>query len=78
MGRKPNYRLQIYTSSWLCEYTEPCIKSLDVGTPYFFYNYKFRDRDDVGAYCNSALGARCNTLTVEQIVGVFWGGSCKL
>ena len=35
-------------------------KSLDVGTRYFFYNYKFRDRDDVGACCNSAIGACYN------------------
>ena len=41
--------------------------SLGVRYIVFFYNYKFRDRDDVGACCNSALGAGCNTLTVEQI-----------
>ena len=31
------YILWIYTCSWLCEYTEPVYKSLDVdvGTPYF-------------------------------------------
>ena len=46
-------------------------KSLDVGTRYFFYNYKFRDRDDVGACCNIAIGACCNTLTVEQIGRIF-------
>ena len=34
----------------------------------FFDNYKFRDRYDVGACCNIAFGAGCNTLTVEQIV----------
>ena len=34
----------------------------------FFYNYKLRDRDDVGACCNIAVGASCNTITVEQIV----------
>ena len=48
-------------------------KSLDVGTRDFFYTYKFRDRDDVGACCNIAIGARCTTLTVEhigRIVGV--------
>ena len=38
-------------------------KSLDVAARYFFYNYKFRDRDDVGACCN--------TLTVEQIGRIF-------
>ena len=37
----------------------------------FFYNYKFRYRDDVGACCNIAIGAGCNTLTVEQIVRIF-------
>ena len=35
-----------------------------------FYYCKFRDRDDVGACCNSCLGAGCNTLTVEQIVRI--------
>ena len=33
-------------------------------------NVKFRDRDDVGACCNIALGAGCNTRTVEQIVRI--------
>ena len=36
----------------------------------FFYNYKFRDRDDVGACCNLSIGAGCNTLTVEHIVRI--------
>ena len=35
-----------------------------------FYNYKFRDRDDVGACCNIAIGASFNILTVEQIVRI--------
>ena len=43
-------------------------KSLDVRYTAFFYYYKFRERDYVGACCNIALGAGCNTLTVEQIV----------
>ena len=49
-------------------------KSLDVRYAVFFYNYKFRERDDVGACCrpNIALGVGCNTLTVEQI-GRFLG-----
>ena len=34
----------------------------------FVYNYKFREPDDVGACCNSCLGAGCNTDTVEQIM----------
>ena len=42
-------------------------KSLDVRYTVFFYYYKFGERDDVGACCNSCLGASCNTLTVEQI-----------
>ena len=42
-------------------------KSLDVRYTVFFYNYTFRDRDDVGACCNIAIGSSCNTLTVKQI-----------
>ena len=42
-------------------------KSFDVRYIVFVYNYKFRERDDVGACCNIALGVGCNTLTVEQI-----------
>ena len=35
----------------------------------FFCNYKFRERDDIGACCNICLGVGCrpNTVTVEQI-----------
>ena len=36
--------------------------SLDLRYTAFFYNYKFRERDDVGA--------SCNTFKVEQIVCV--------
>ena len=44
----------------------------------FFHNYKFRDRDDFGACCNIAIGACCNTLTVEQIGRIFGvnGANC--
>ena len=45
--------------------------SLDVRCTVFFYNYPFRERDDVGACCNIALGACCNALTVEQICRIF-------
>ena len=45
-------------------------KSLNVRYIVFFYYYKFGERDDVGACCNSCLGAGCNTLTVEQIVRI--------
>ena len=45
-------------------------KSLDVRHTVFVYYYKFRERDDVGASCNIAIGASCNTLTVEQIVRI--------
>ena len=45
--------------------------SLDLRYTAFFYNYKFRERDDVGACCNSFLGASCNTFTMEQIACVF-------
>ena len=45
--------------------------SLDVRHIVFFYNYKYRERDDVGACCNSCLGVSCNTLTVEQIACIF-------
>ena len=41
--------------------------SQDVRYAVSFYNYKFRERDDVGACCNSGLG-QVVTLTVEQIV----------
>ena len=40
--------------------------SQDVRYTVFFYNYKFRERDDVGACCNTCLGVGCNTLTVER------------
>ena len=33
-------------------------------------SYKFRERDDVGACCNIALGVSCNTLKMEQIVRI--------
>ena len=46
-------------------------KSFDVRYIVFVYNYKFRERADVGTCCNSALGVGCNTLTVEQIVRIF-------
>ena len=42
-------------------------KSLYVRYTVFFYNDKFHERGDVGACCNIALGAGCNTLTVKQI-----------
>ena len=45
-------------------------KSLDVRHTVFVYYYKFSERDDVGACCNIAIGAGCNTLTVEQIVRI--------
>ena len=45
--------------------------SLDGRYTVFFYNYTFRERDDVGASCNIGLGVGCNTLTVEQIVRIF-------
>ena len=45
-------------------------KSLDVWYTVFFYNYKFRERDCVGACCNNALGVSCNTLKMEQIVRI--------
>ena len=39
----------------------PVYNSLDVRYIVFFYNYKFRERDDVGACCNICLGVGCNT-----------------
>ena len=46
---------------------------IDVRHTVFFYNYKFRERDDVGACCNFCLGVDCrpNTVPVEQIVCIF-------
>ena len=46
-------------------------KSLNVRYIVFFCNYNFCDRDDVGSCCNIAIGAGCNTHTVEQIVRIF-------
>ena len=46
-------------------------ESLDVRYTVFFYNYKFRERDDVGVCCNIALGVGCDNLTVEQIGRIF-------
>ena len=43
--------------------------SLDVRYSVFSYNYKFRERDDVGACCNICLGAD---------IMHFWDESCKL
>ena len=43
-------------------------KSLDVATPYVS---TIKKRCDVGACCNIAIGAGCNTLTVEQIVRIY-------
>ena len=40
--------------------------SLDVRYISFFYNFNFRERDDVGACCNTCLVVGCNTVTVEQ------------
>ena len=45
-------------------------KSLDVRYTVFLYYYKFREQDGDGASCNIAIGASCNTLTVEQIVRI--------
>ena len=39
----------------------PVYKSLDVRYIVFFYSYKFRERDNVGACCNICLGVGCNT-----------------
>ena len=40
---------------------DPVYNSLDVRYTVFFYNYKFRERDDVGACCNICLGVGFNT-----------------
>ena len=46
-------------------------KSLDVRYTVFSTIANFvSERDDVGACCNSCIGASCNTLTVEQIVRI--------
>ena len=36
--------------------------SLDVRYTVFFCNYKFRERDDIGACCNICLGVGCDTI----------------
>ena len=52
-------------------------KSLDVRYTAFFYNYTFRERDDVGACCNIVFGAGCNTYSGAD--SSHWcGESCKL
>ena len=50
-------------------------KSLDVRCVVFFYNYKFRERDDIGAcLIIIVLGVGCNTdYSVD-----FWDESWKL
>ena len=48
----------------------PVYKSLDIRYTVYFYNYKFRVRDDIGTCCNICLG-QVVTLTVEQIVCIF-------
>ena len=53
-------------------------KSLDVRYAVFFYNYKFRARDDVGACCNSGLGTGCNTAYNGADSVHLWDESCKL
>ena len=45
-------------------------KSLDVRYAVFFYNYKFRARDDVGACCNTAYNGADSVH--------LWDESCKL
>ena len=45
----------------------PVYNSLDVRYTASFYNYIFRERDDVGAFVTLALGQ----VTVEQIVCIF-------
>ena len=55
----------------------PVYKSLDVRYTVYFYNYKFRERDDVGACCNIGLETGCNTYSGADSMH-FWGESCKL
>ena len=53
-------------------------KSLDVKYAVFFYNYKFRERDYVGACCNIAHGPGCNTAYNGADSVHSWDESCKL
>ena len=55
----------------------PVYNSLDVRYTILSYNYKYRERYDVGACCNIALGVGCNTYSEADSVHV-WGESCKL
>ena len=55
----------------------PAYNSLYVKYMVSFYNYKFRERDDVGACCNIGLGVSCNTYCGADSMH-FWGESCKL
>ena len=43
--------------------------SLDLRYTAFFYNYKFRERDDVGACCNSCLGQVVTLLSGQSGFG---------
>ena len=45
----------------MCIIPNHLYNSLDVRYIVFFYNYKFREGDDVGACCNIVLGVGCNT-----------------
>ena len=50
--------------------------SLDVRYTVFFYNYKFRERDDVGACCNIVLGAGCN-IVLGACCNIVLGAGCN-
>ena len=54
-------------------HSEPCIKIARCRVPcaVFFYNYKFRDRDDVGHVVKLSLGSIVTLLIMEQIVCIF-------
>ena len=61
-------------------YTEPCrplYNSLDVRYIVSFYNYTFESEITSGHVVTLALG-QVVTFTVEQIVCIFGGESCKL
>ena len=70
------YMIDIHTLMAMC-IKNPVYNSQYVRYTVFFYNYKFREQDDVGTCCNICLGVDCNTYIGEDIV-YFWGESCKL
>ena len=50
----------------------PVYNLQDVRYTAFFCNYKFREQNDVGPYCNICFGVGCKTYSGADSV-YFWG-----